>query len=144
VVVPKDLFTCETVITAIAFERAPMGSSSVILEGLTVRIGEARSAELGDDFALNLKSGEAMTLVLSATTFTVADHGSGRAVLPLETPYVHSGGHLLLDMSFDNLQGNMYTWGWDAGSSILLSASGARAATGRVSSMAPVLVLMTD
>jgi len=139
--VPESYFDGELTITAIAFERAPMGSSSVILNDFKMSLGIAGGEELGRNFGGNLAPDERLQPVTAGSTVTAGDNGSGQVVFELDTPYEYTGGNLLIDMSFTNIQGSMYVWSWDAGGNRIVAASGANAETGDAFSFPPVIVI---
>lgn len=138
---PEAHFDGSMTITAIAFERSPMGSSSVLLEDFKMSLGMAGGAELGRDFGSNLAEDELLVPVLSGATITAADNGNGRVVFQLDTPYLYTGGNLLIDFSFSNLSGNMYVWSWDAGGNAILAGNGTAASTGTPYGFPPVVVI---
>ncbi len=129
------------IITAIAFERAPMGSSSVLLEDFKISLGIAGGDELGSDFGANPVEGSILQPVFSGATVSAADNGNGRVVFLLDSPYEYSGGNLLIDFSFADVSGNMYVWSWDAGGNTILAANGTAATTGTPYAFPPVIVI---
>lgn len=140
-VVPEGHFDGAMTITAIGFRRADMASSSVILHGLKISLGPAGGEELGPEFAMNLPEDAGLTPVLSGSAFTAADDGSGNVLFELDTEYEHDGGHLLLDISYSDIDGNMYVWSWDSGGNTMLSASGLAADRGFPHSFPPMLII---
>lgn len=128
-------------VTAIAFERSPIGSSSVVLENFKMSIGIAGGDELGRDFGANLLDDTALTPVISGAAVTAADNGSGRVVFTLDAPYEYTAGNLLIDFSFGGISGNMYVWSWDAGGNTFLAANGIAASTGTPYSFPPLIVI---
>ena len=138
---PEGHFDGSMIITAIAFERSPMGSSSVVLEDFKLSLGTAGGDELGSDFGANLAEGSSLLPVYSGATVSAADNGNGRVVFQLDTPYQYTGGNLLIDFSFANVSGNMYVWSWDAGGNTILAANGTAAETGTPYAFPPVIVI---
>lgn len=138
---PESHFDGEMTITAIAFERAPMGSSSVLLDDFKMSLGIAGGQELGSDFSSNLSAESTLQPVFSGSTVSAADNGSGRVVFHLDTPYEYTGGNLLIDFSFSDIQGSMYVWSWDAGGNRILAANGSAATSGTPYSFPPVVVI---
>ncbi len=128
-------------ITALAFERAPMGASSVVMSDFKLSLSIAGGEELGSDFGGNIPPGELLQLCYSGSTVTAADNGHGRVVFLLDTPFEYTGGNLLVDMSFSNISGSMYVWSWDAGGNRILSGNSAASETGTAYSYPPVIVL---
>lgn len=118
-----------------------MGDSSVLLYDLNISLGEAGGEELGGDFGKNLASGSSLDIVYSATRVTAADNGQGRVSFTLDTPYEYTGGNLLIDLSYTNIQGSIYVWNWNAGGNRFVVATGARSATGTATSMVPTVVI---
>lgn len=138
---PEGHFDGPMTITAIAFERSPMGSSSVLLEDFKMSLGTAGGSELGSDFGANLAENTVLTPVFSGATISAADNGNGRVVFDLESPYEYTGGNLLIDFSFSSISGSMYVWSCDAGGNTILSANGTAAVTGTPYAFPPVIVI---
>ena len=118
-----------------------MGSSSVVISNFKLCLGIAGGEELGRSFPDNPAPDEPLQQVLSGSMVTAADNGNGRVVFELDTPWEYTGGNLLIDMSYTDIQGSMYVWCWDAGGNRLLSATGATAETGNASSFPPMVVI---
>lgn len=127
-------------ITEIGFERAPMGSSSAVLSNFRLNLGTAGGEEPGGEFAGNVSDDGLLRLVFSGSSVTAADGGDGRVMFSLDPPYEYTGGHLLLDFSYTDIQGSMYVWSWDAGGKRMVSAYGS-AETGSVTPFPPVVVI---
>lgn len=127
-------------ITEIGFERAPMGTSSVVLSDFRLNLGTAVLEEPGGVFAGNVSEEGPLQLVFSGSSVTAADGGDGRVMFSLDSPYEYTGGHLLLDFSFTDIQGNMYVWSFDAGGGRMVAAYGSSEA-GSVHSFPPVVVI---
>ena len=140
-VVPEDYFEGPVTITEIVFSRAPMGASSVVMEGFKISMGLAGGEELGREFAGNLAQDSTVSPVFFSSSATAADDGNGMVVFPLDTPFEYTGGNLLIDMSFTDIQGNMYLWSWDSGGNTMLSANGVTADTGYPHSYPPMIIL---
>jgi hypothetical protein len=139
--VPESELDGSMTITAISFERAPMGPASVLLYDFNISLGEAGGEELGSDFGKNLASGSSLEIVYSGTRVTAADDGEGRINFVLDTPYEYNGGNLLIDLSYTNIQGSVYVWSFNAGGNRFVVAADARAAAGTASSMVPTVVI---
>ncbi|MCD4708082.1 MAG: hypothetical protein K8S62_10135 [Candidatus Sabulitectum sp.] len=131
-------------ITEISFERAPMGSSSVLLYGFKIALSEAGGEELGRDFGKNSAEDSAFEVVYSGTRVTAADNGEGRVSFSLDTPYEYTGGNLLIDLSYSNIEGSMYVWSWNSNGYRFLTASGANSTEGIVSPLVPVMVIIGE
>lgn len=140
-VVPAADLAGLTTITEIAFVRASMGASSVMISHLKVSMGEATTDELVRDFAVNLMAETSLEVVFSATRHTVADNGEGRVVFTFNEPYEYNGGNLLIDLSYADIEGSMYTVAWIPETNRFLSANSLRASRGYVSSLVPIIVV---
>ena len=128
-------------ITEIAFVRAPMGASSVMISHLKVALGEAASDELVREFAANLLAETSLKVIFSGTRFTAADNGEGRVIIAFNEPYEYDGGDLLIDLSYSDIEGSMYTMAWGPGSSRLMYSHGLRTDRGNTSPLVPIIVV---
>ena len=140
-VVPESQFDGSMTITEIAFERAPMGSPSVLLHSFKIALSEAGGDELGSEFGRNIAEESSFEVVYSGSRVTAADNGEGRVSFILDTPYEYTGGNLLIDMSYTNIEGSMYVWSWSPDGYRFLTANSVNSDEGTVSSLVPVLVI---
>ncbi len=140
-VVPAADLTELSTITEIAFIRAPMGEPSVMISHLKVALGEATADELVREFSSNLMAETSLKVVFSGTRFTAADNGEGRVIITFNQPYEYSGGDLLIDLSYADIEGSMYTMAWGPGSSRLIYSNGLRADRGNTSPLVPIIVV---
>lgn len=138
---PESHFDGSMTITAVGFEKAPMGGSSVVLSNFKLSLGLAGGEELGADFGANLLAEELLQPSCSGSTVTAADNGQGQIVFTLDTPYEYTGGNLLIDMSFSNVSGSVYVWSWDAGGNRIVSGNGATSDSGTPYSYTPVIII---
>lgn len=140
-VVPASSLDGSMTITEIAFERVPMGGSSALLYNFTMSLGEAGGEELGRRFEENLVQDSTLKIVYSGSRVTAGDNGEGRISFVLDTPYEYTGGNLLVDFSFSNIEGSVYAWTWNAEGNRYLSGNTVDSAQGTVSSTVPVIVI---
>ncbi len=140
-VVPEAQLGEAMTITELAFERAAVGGSSVLLHGFKIAFTEGGGDELGRNFAGNISEDSPFRVVYSGSRVTAADDGEGRVSFVLDTPYEYTGGNLLIDMSYTNIEGSMYVWSWDPGGNRFLTASSNNSSEGTVSPLAPVIVV---
>lgn len=143
-VVPAADLTGLSTISEIAFIRATMGASSVVVSHLKVSVGEATADELTREFAMNLMAETALEVVYSGTRFTAADNGEGRVVIAFNEPYEYNGGDLLIDLSYADIEGSMYTMAWGSESTRFISANSLRASRGNASVLVPVIIVTGD
>ncbi len=128
-------------ITEISFERAPMGASSVLIQGFKIALTESGGEELGRDFSKNPAGDSSFQVVYSVSRVTAADNGEGRISFILDTPYGYTGGNLLVDMSYSSIEGSMYVWSWSPDAYRFLIANGVNSSEGIVSPLVPVVVV---
>jgi len=139
--VPESQLDSATEITEISFIRAPAGDSSVLLQNFRIAFVQASSDTLKSDFARNIAEDSLFKVVFAGSQVTAADNGDGRINFVLDTPYLYTGGDLLVDVSYTSIRGSMYVWCWDSPVNSFLSAGSTASASGFVSSSAPVIVL---
>ncbi len=140
-VVPEAQLGEEMTITELAFARAAVGGSSVLLHGFKIAFTEGIGDELGRNFAGNISEDSPFRVVYSGSRVTAADDGEGRVSFVLDTPYEYTGGNLLIDMSYTNIEGSMYVWSWDPGGYRFLTASSSNSSEGTVSRLTPVIIV---
>ncbi len=143
-VVPEAQLGEAMTITELAFERAPVGGSSVLLHGFKIALTEGGGSELGRNFAGNILEDSPFTVVFSGSRVTAADDGEGRVSFVLDTPYEYTGGNLLIDMSYTNIEGSMYVWGWNPDGYRFLTASSSNSTEGNVAMLTPVVVVTCE
>ncbi len=131
-------------ITEIAFERAPMGSPSVLLHNFKIALSQAAGSTIERRFAANLSESSSFQVVYSGSRVVAADGGDGRVSFVLDTPYQYSGGDLLIDLSYADIEGSMYVWSWAPEEYRLLSANSINASQGNVSPLVPVVVVIGE
>ncbi len=140
-VVPAADLTELSTITEIAFIRAPLGVSSIMISHFKVALGEAAADELEREFSSNLMAETSLNVVFSGTRYTAADNGEGRVIITFNEPYEYNGGDLLIDFSYADIEGSMYVMAWGPGSSRLMYSHGLRADRGNTSPLVPIIVV---
>ncbi len=118
-----------------------MGNAFVNLNDFTVSLGIAGGEELGTSFGENLLEDSVLQVVISSSRSTLSANSDNRVELPLDTPYEYTDGNLLIDISYTNISGSMYLWGWNPEQNRFLTADGSRATLGYVSQLVPVVVI---
>ncbi len=140
-VVPESQLDGSMTISMISFEKSPAAGNSVLLDNLTISLGEAGGEELGNQFGGNLVEDSPLEIVFSVSRVTASADSEGRINFTLDTPYEYTGGNLLIDLSYSNISGSMYTWGWSPDQYRFLAGEGSRATQGNVSPLVPVIVI---